>query len=74
MKVANAESCEQVDRHSGEYLSFEDWCEKRKVDSLQFQFWDVVWAMELVILSLIWAFREANYTLYYQALAAGLPP
>ena len=42
MNEAYVEHCEQVDgqsceAQSYEELSFEDWCEKRKVDSPQFQ-------------------------------------
>ena len=36
MKATYSEYYEQVDRQSGEELSFKDWCEKRKVDSSQF--------------------------------------
>src|SRR5260221_268128 len=50
-------------------LSFEAWCESRRLQSPQFRFWNLVLSMELVILLLIRSFREANFTLYCQSLA-----
>ena len=54
-------------------LSFETWCQKRLIESPQFHFWHLVLSMELTILSLVRAFREANFTLYCQALCALIP-
>ena len=48
--------------------SFEDCCEHCKLQSLQFQFWHHVLSMELVILIFIRSLREANFSLYHQAL------
>ena len=58
LKAAYADYCEQVDRQSGEELSFDDWCEEHKIDSPQHQFFDLALSIELVVLSLICAFRE----------------
>ena len=41
---------------------------ERKLSSPQFQFWNMVLSMELVIFLLIRSFREADFALYYQAL------
>ena len=38
-------------------MSFDDWCEMRKGQSPQFQFWFMILKMELTILSLIRPFR-----------------
>ena len=54
-------------------LDFEDWCEKRRKESPQFKFWELVLSMELVVFSLVRSFREANFDLYCQALAALMP-
>ena len=54
-------------------LNFEDWCKNRRKESPQFQFWDLVLSMQLVIFSLIRSFREANFALYCQALSALIP-
>ncbi|RXN31429.1 hypothetical protein ROHU_004760 [Labeo rohita] len=54
-------------------LNFNDWCEKCRKESPQFQFWELVLSMELVIFSLVRSFREANFNLYCQALSALIP-
>ena len=54
-------------------ISFEDWCQKRLRESPEFHFCLSVLSMDLTILSLVIAFREANFTLYCQALCALLP-
>ena len=54
-------------------LSFDAWCQKRLGESPLFHFWHLVLSMELTILSLVRAFREANFTLYCQALCALIP-
>uniref|UniRef100_H3AU70 Uncharacterized protein n=1 Tax=Latimeria chalumnae TaxID=7897 RepID=H3AU70_LATCH len=45
-------------------INFEDWCERWKLQSPQFQFWYLVLNIELTILTLI----EANFTLNREAL------
>ena len=54
-------------------LSFETWCQKCLKVNPQFHFWHLLLSMELTILSLVRAFREANITLYCQALCALIP-
>ena len=54
-------------------LNFNDWCETCKEENPQFQFWELVLSMELVIFSLVRSFREANFNLYCQALSALIP-
>ena len=54
-------------------LTFVTWCQKHLKVSPQFHFWHLVLSMELTILSLVRAFREANFTLYCQALCALIP-
>ena len=54
-------------------LSFETWCQKRLKVSPQFHFRHLVLSMELTIISLVRAFREANFTLYRHALCAVIP-
>ena len=54
-------------------LSFETWFQKRLKGNPQFHFWHLVLSMELTILSLVRTFREANITLYCQALCALIP-
>ena len=49
------------------------WCEKSKDDNPQFASWYMILAIELTTLSLVRAFREANFVLYYQALSALIP-
>ena len=61
---------EETDRPT---LSFEDWCEQRRPQSPQFQFWDLVLDMELVLLLLIRSFREGNFDLYREALSELIP-
>ena len=45
-------------------LEFAMWCEKRKKESPQFCYWDLIMSMELVILALIRSFREGDFELY----------
>ena len=53
--------------------SFEAWCDSRKQQSPQFQFWYIVLSMELEIISLIRSFREANFDLYRQSPVGLIP-
>ena len=70
-KEAYQDYCsEETDRPT---LSFEDWCEQRRPQSPQFQFWDLVLDMELVLLLLIRSFREGNFDLYREALSELIP-
>ena len=73
LKDAYEYYCNEAGTIAGTILSFEDWCQKRLKDSPQFHFWHLVLSMELTILSLVRAFREANFTLYCQALCALIP-
>ena len=46
---------------------------KRKEDTSQFWFWYLVLSIELATLSLIRAFREANFVLHCQAVSTYIP-
>lgn len=50
-------------------LSFELWCDIHKERSPQFRFWHMMLSLELVIFLLIRSFRDANFSLYCQALS-----
>ena len=54
-------------------LDFDNWCETQRKESPQFQLWDLVLSMELVVFSLVRSFGEANFSLYCQALSALIP-
>ena len=54
-------------------LTFEDWCEQRRQESPQFQFWSLVLDMELTIFTLIRSFREGDFNLYREALSELAP-
>ena len=73
LKDAYEYYCSEAGTIAGTILSFEDWCQKCHKESPQFYFWHLVLSMELTILSLVRTFREANFTLYCQALCALLP-
>ena len=73
LKSAYAEFCSQVGEDIEEVLCFEDWCDGRKLDILQFPFWHLVLSMKQVIIPLIRVFQEANFELYCQALSELLP-
>jgi len=47
LKSAYTDYCKQTAKNSEELLSFDAWCEKRKPESPQFQFWHIVLSMEL---------------------------
>ena len=57
----------------GQRLDFEAWRESRKLQSPQFQFWNLVLSMELTIFLLIRALREANFSLCCQSLTELIP-
>lgn len=64
------------DYHSAEknrVLDFDGWCETRRKESPQFQFWELVLSMELVVFSLVRSFREDNFSFYCQALSSLIP-
>ena len=65
--------CIEAGTNAGTIFSFEGWCQKRPKESRQFNFWHFVFSMELTILSLVRAFRGANFTLYCQELSALMP-
>ena len=75
MKTAYSDYCTETAVSSDEvHSSFEAWCDSRKQQSTQFQFWYLVlWTMELEILSLIRSSREANFDLYRQSLVGLIP-
>jgi len=54
-------------------LSFDDWHVKRREESPQFLYWNLVLEMELSIFTLIRSFREADFDLYCDSLFALTP-
>ena len=58
---------------SEETLDFTSWSEKMAVDQPQFLYWSSVLEMELCILKLVRAIREANYEEYIQTLVQLMP-
>ncbi len=69
MKRAYSDYCNEAIENSNQVINFEDWCELRKLQSSQFQFWYLILSMELIILALIQSFREANFVLHKDALS-----
>ena len=55
------------------FLNFEEWYEKRRLESPHFAFWSLILAMELAILTLICSFRETDFVLYCEALSDLIP-
>ena len=64
MKITYSDYCTETAVSYDGVQRFEAWCDSRKQQSPQFQFWYLVLSMELEILSLIRSFREANFDLY----------
>ena len=58
---------------STDILDFSNWREKRKLESPQFCFWDLVMSMGLTTLTLVRSFREEDFGLYRETLAELLP-
>ena len=73
LKAAYTDHCQDRADNSEERLGFEEWCERRKEESPQFQYWHLILSMELVIFLLIWSFREANFSLYCEVLSELIP-
>ena len=74
-KIASNDYLTVTDEQNNEKEKFnlEDWCENRRQERSQFQFWHLVLSMKLVILLLIRSFTEAKFSLYCQSLAELLP-
>ena len=68
----NSYCTEQADVNE-DALGFEEWCQNKSQQSSQFQFCHLVLSMELTIFILIRSFREANFSLYCQALSDLIP-
>ena len=60
-----------VSDKEGSMASFEEWCDIRKKESPHFAFWSLILSMEFF--TLVRAFREGNFQLYREALAALIP-
>ncbi len=73
LKAAYTDYSNDQSESNEDVLIFEAWCESRKQQSPQFQFWHLVLSMELVIFLLIHSFREANFSLYCLSLAELIP-
>ena len=73
LKAAYDKYTREVGEISDEFPSFEDWCDSRRNQNPQFEFWFLVLSMELVILTLIRSIREANFSLYCQSLSELIP-
>ena len=58
------------DEHPG---SFEDWCSQREQSYPQFQYWTTVLALELSTLIYVRSLREANFSMYLDALTELVP-
>lgn len=58
------------DAHPG---SFEDWCSQREQSYPQFQYWSTVLALELSTLIYVRSLREANFSMYVDALTELVP-
>ena len=71
MKKAYHDYCSEESGISDK--TFEDWCEQRRKESPQFQFWNLVLDMELTIFTLIRSFREGDFNLYCEALSELVP-
>lgn len=72
-KAAYDSYSRDASQSSEDALNFEDWCEKRRLESPQFAFWSLILAMELTILALIRSFREADFVSYREALSELIP-
>lgn len=72
MKRAYTDYCDDT---SGDDVqtTFEKWCDLRQQLSPQFQYWYLILNMQLVILSLVRSFREANFNLYCETLNGLIP-
>ena len=54
--------CSEANDQTEVVLNIKDWCARRKSESPQFQFWNLVLTMELTIFPLVRLFREADFT------------
>ncbi len=54
-------------------LDFDSWCDERKQNFPQFQYWAIAMELKICILTLVRSFREANFAMYLDALAELAP-
>lgn len=71
-KAYSAYLAEQSD-NDDKATTLEEWCDVRRKESPQFQFWFLILNMELTIFTMIRAFREGNFTLYRDSLSELIP-
>ena len=55
------------------FLTLKSGVRNKDIESRQFAFWSLIFAMELAILTLIRSFREADLVLYREALSDLIP-
>ncbi|KAK3703668.1 hypothetical protein QZH41_011790 [Actinostola sp. cb2023] len=54
-------------------LLFDDWCHKQALAVPQFQYWYTTLQLELLLLTFLRSLRQANFTLYIEALSKMMP-
>ncbi|KAK3753824.1 hypothetical protein QZH41_005372 [Actinostola sp. cb2023] len=54
-------------------LLFDDWCHKQAIAVPQFQYWYTTLQLELLLLTFLRSLRQANFTLYIEALSKMMP-
>ena len=74
LKTAYSHYCSKLsDSDYAGVKSLEEWCHIRQEESPLFQFWYLVLAMELSILTFIRSIREGNFQLYCDVLYELIP-
>lgn len=73
LKSAYNSYCTKQTDVNEDILGFEEWCQNKSQQNVQFQFWYLVLSMQLTIFMLIRSFCEANFSLYCQALRELIP-
>ena len=54
-------------------VEFEEWCNERRQNCPQFQYWATTMELEVCILTYVRSLREANFTMYLEALTELVP-
>ncbi|CAG2245959.1 unnamed protein product [Mytilus edulis] len=73
MHKAYRQYLDTVDDQAENTISFEEWKERREIESPLFHFWSLTLKLELIILIFVRSLREGNFNLYKDSLTMLIP-
>ncbi|VDI16831.1 Hypothetical predicted protein [Mytilus galloprovincialis] len=73
MTIIKEQYLDTVDDQAENTISFEEWKERRGIESPLFHFWSLTLKLELIILIFVRSLREGNFNLYKDSLTMLIP-